>query len=189
MRIALLALLAACSVEKMPPFAMVRNGKPVPVKRVVLLPMECGTHLCKGLDQIAASELSFRGYEVVDLERLNAVERKRTEVQVSWSETVNGVESKGSSRTVEVQGPTLSDVDVWSLRAELKAMGVDSIVRVRAAEVFARPMRVVALVRVTRADNAELVASALCEIEIGSLDTFQESAERGTRCALARVLR
>ena len=115
--------------------------------------------------------------------------RKRTEVQVTWSEKVNGVESHGSSRTVEVQGPTLSDVDIWSLRAELKAMGVDSIVRVRAAEVFARPSRIAALVRVTRADNAEHIASSLCEIEAGTFDSFQEGAERSIRCALARVLR
>jgi hypothetical protein len=189
MRVALLVLLAACTLEKVPPIAMVRNGKPSPVKRVVLLPSECGTALCKGLDQLVASDLSFRGYEVVDLARLNAIERSRTEVQVSWSETVNGVESHGSSRTVEVHGPTLSDVDIWSLRAELKAMGVDSIVRVRTAQVFSKPVRIVALVRVTRADNAELVASALCELEVGSFDTFQEGSERGTRCALAKVLR
>ena len=179
----------ACTLEKLPPIAMVRNGEPAPVKRIVLLPSECGTALCKGLDQLVSSELSFRGYEIVDLDRLNAIERTRTEVQVSWSSKVNGTESSGKSRRVEVHGPTLSDVDVWTLRAELKAMGVDSIVRVRTASVWGKPERVAALVRVTRADDARLVASAMCELEVGTFDTYQEGADRSTRCALARVLK
>lgn len=184
-----MAALAACTVEKMPPITMVRDGTPAPVKRVVLLPSECGTQLCKGLDQLVASELSFRGYEVVDLERLAAIERTRTEVQVTWSSAVDGREQHGEHRTVEVRGPTLSDLDVWTLRSELAGMGVDSIVRVRTAEVFAKPARVVALVRVTRASDAALVASALCELEVGTFDSYQEGAERSTRCALAKVLR
>jgi hypothetical protein len=182
-------LVAACTLEKVPPTVMVRNGEAAKVHRIVLLPSDCGTQLCKGLDQLVAAELSFRGYEIVDLERLNAVERKRIEVQVTWSETTNGVGSSGSERRVEVRGPTLSDVDIWTLRDELKAMGVDSVVRVRAAWVFGRPRRVVSLVRVTRADDARLIASALCELEVGTFDTFQEGSDRTTRCALAKVLR
>jgi hypothetical protein len=182
-------LVAACTLEKMPPIAMVRNGEPAKVHRVVVLPSECGTQLCKGLEQLVAAELSFRGYEVVDLERLNAIERKRTEVQVTWSATTHGVASGGSERRVEVRGPTLSDVDIWTLRDELKAMGVDSVVRVRTAQVFARPARVVSLVRLTRADDARMIASALCELEVGTFDTFQEGSERTMRCALAQVLR
>ena len=185
----LIALLASCTLEKMPPMVMVRNGVPAKVHRVVLLPSECGSALCKGLDAIVAGELSFRGYEIVDLDRLAAIERKRTEVIVSsWSET-NGVQSSSSSRTVVVRGPMLSDADVWSLRAELAAMGVDSVVRVRTADVFGKPQRVAALVRITRVDDAALIASVLCEIEVGSLDTYQEGAERTTRCALAKVLK
>jgi len=182
-------LVAACTLEKMPPIAMVRTGVPAQVHRVVLLPSECGTQLCKGLDQLVAAELSFRGYEIVDLERLNAIERQRIEVQVTWSASNNGVVSGGSERRVEVRGPTLSDVDIWTLRDELKAMGVDSVVRVRSALVFGKPQRVVALVRVTRADDARMIASALCELEVGTFDTFQEGADRTTRCALAKVLR
>ena len=184
-----LVVLAAGTVEKMPPIAMVRNGAPATVKRIVLVPSECGSILCKGLDQLVAAELAFRGYEVVDLGRLAAIERKRTEVQVSWSTTVDGVQSNGSQRTVEVRGPTLSDVDVWTLRDELVAMGVDSIVRVRTAQVVAKPARIVALVRVTKVADATLVASALCELEVGTFDSYEEGADRGTRCALAKVLR
>lgn len=185
----MVVVLGACTVEKLPPITMVRNGVASPVKRVVLLPTECTTALCQGLDKLVAAELSFRGYEVIDLDRLNAIERTRTEVEVSWQSQTNGVSVGSSSRRVEVRGATLSDVDVWTLRAELKQMGVDSIVRVRTAEVFAKPARVVALVRVTRADDARLIASALCELEVGTFDTYQEGAERSTRCALAQVLR
>ena len=190
MRLALiLAMLSACTLEKMPPIAMVRDGTPSPVKRLVLLPSECGAQVCKGLDALVAADLSSRGYEIVDLERIAAVERERTEVRVSWSRRADGVETAGSSRTVEVRGPTLSDVDVWTMRDELKRMDVDSVVRVRAAEVWGKPMRVAALVRVTRADDARLIASALCELEVGTFTRFQEGAERSTRCALAEVLR
>lgn len=182
-------LAAACTLEKMPPIAMARTGAPAKVHRVVLLPSECETALCKGLDHLVAAELSFRGYEIVDLARLNAIERKRTEVQITWSESRNGETASGSERRVEVRGPTLSDVDIWTLRDELKAMGVDSVVRVRTAWVFGKPQRVAALVRVTRADDARMIASALCELEVGTFVTFQEGADRTTRCALAQVLR
>lgn len=187
--IAFVTLLAACTLEKMPPIVMVRNGVPAKVHRVVLLPSECGTALCKGLDAVVAGELSFRGYEIVDLDRLAAIERKRTEVIVTWRDDTDGVTSGGGQRTVEVRGPMLSDADVWSLRAELEAMGVDSVVRVRTADVFGKPRRVAALVRVTRVDDAALIASVLCEIEVATLDTFQEGAERTTRCALSKVLK
>lgn len=185
----LLAALAACTLEKMPPIAMVRNGTPAPVKRVVLLPSECGTQVCKGLDALVAADLSSRGHEIVDLERIAAIERERTEVQVSWSRRTDGLETAGTSKLVDVRGPMLSDVDIWTMRDELRRMGVDAVVRVRAAEVWGRPMRVAALVRITRVDDAKLIASALCELEVGTFTLFQESAERGTRCALAKVLR
>ena len=36
------------------------------------------------------------------------------------------------------------------------------------SQVFAKPERVVSLVRVTRADDARMIASALCELEVGT---------------------
>ena len=190
MRLAIACLLlTSCLLDKTPPIVMKRTGEPARVHRIVILPSDCGTSLCKGLDELISADLAFRGYEVVDLIRLNAVERTRTEVQVSWSEEVDGQRTSGSSRRVEVRGPTLSDVDVWTLRAELAKMGVDSIVRVRTAQVFGKPPRVAALVRVTRASDAQLVSSALCEIEVGSLVSYQEGAEKSARCALKQVLR
>jgi hypothetical protein len=190
MKIALACLLlTACLLEKMPPMVMVRSGEPAPVKRIVILPSECGTALCQALDEMISADLSFRGYEIIDLARLNAIERARTEVQVSTHTDLNGKHSSTFQRTVEVRGPTLSDIDVWTLRSELAAMGVDSIVRVRTAQVFAKPPRVIALVRVTRASDARLVTSALCEIETGTLVSYQQGAEKSTRCALAQVLR
>ena len=190
MRLAIVCLLTtSCLLEKTPPIVMVRSGEQARVHRVVILPSECGTALCRGLDELISADLAFRGFEIVDLARLNAVERTRTEVQISWREEHGGARSAGSSRRVEVRGPTLSDVDVWTLRDELAKMGVDSIVRVRTAEVFGKPPRVAALVRVTRASDAQLVTSALCEIEVGSLVSYQEGAEKSARCALRQVLR
>lgn len=190
MKLALLCLgLTACLLEKMPPTVIVRNGEPAKVHRIVILPSDCGTALCKGLDELISADLTFRGFEVVDLARLAAVERTRTEVQISSHVESDGEARQISTRRVEVRGPTLSDVDVWTLRSELAAMGVDSVIRVHTGTVFSKPPRVTALVRITRARDAGLVASALCEIEVGTLVTFQEGAEKSARCALAQVLR
>lgn len=182
-------LVTACILEKTPPIVMVRSGEPARVRRVVILPSECGSTLCQGLDELISADLAFRGFEVVDLARLNALERTRTEVQISTHTETNQQRTTSFQHTVEVRGPTLSDVDVWTLRDELAKLGVDSIVRVRTAEVFGKPPRVIALVRVTRASDAQLVTSALCEIETGSLVSYQQGAEKSARCALAQVLR
>lgn len=186
-----LALVAggACSAEKMPPTIMLRHGAPTPVKRVAILPAECGSTLCKGIDAIVAAELAFRGYDVVDLDRIAALERARTEVQMHDQDTSGPTTLSTSSRTVTVTGPMLSDVDVWTLRAELAAMGVDGVVRVRTAELEGRPERVEALIRVTRSHDASLVWAALCEVEVSALDMPDENAERAVRCALAGAAR
>ncbi len=190
-RAAIIACLAvaACSAEKMPPTVMLRRGAAAPVTRVAILPAECGTTLCKGIDAIVAAELAFRGYDVVDLDRIAAIERSRTEVQVSVQDTSGPGVVSTSTRTVTVRGATLSDVDVWTLRAELAAMGVDGVVRVRTAELEGRPERIEAMVRVTRTADATLVWSALCELEVSALDLGDENAERAVRCALAGAAR
>lgn len=186
------ACLAAlgCSAEKMPPIVMVRRGDPAPVKRVVILPSECGTTLCKGIDAIVAADLAFRGYDVIDLERVAAVERRRTEVQVSLQDTSQpGAPLSSSQSTVSVSGAMMSDVDVWTLRDELAAMGVDGLVRVRTAGIEGRPARIEALVRVTRIHDATLAWSALCDVEVSALASDDENAERAVRCALAGAAR
>ena len=190
-RAALVATLAtaACGVEKMPPIIMQRQGTAAPVKRVAILPAECGTVVCKGVDALVAADLAFRGYDVVDLDRIAALERARTEVQVHDQDASGPTATSTSSRTVTVAGPMLSDVDVWTLRAELAAMGVDGVVRVRTAELEGWPERVEAMVRVTRTADASLVWSTLCEIEVSVLDLANENAERAVRCALAGAAR
>lgn len=183
---AVVAGLLGCSAEKMPPIVMIRRGDPAPVKRVVILPSECGTMLCQGIDAIVAADLAFRGYDVIDLGRIAAVERKRTEVRVSDQDTSEpGAPRTSSSRTVSVTGAMLSDVDVWTLRDELAAMGVDGLVRVRTAGIEGRPARIEALVRVTRIRDATLSWSALCDVEVSALASGDENAERAVRCALA----
>lgn len=180
----------ACSAEKMPPIVMVRRGDPAPVKRVVILPSECGSMLCKGIDAIVAADLAFRGYDVVELERIAAVARRRTEVRVSDQDSSRpGMPPSSSWRTVTVTGAMLSDVDVWTLREELAAMGVEGLVRVRTAGIEGRPARIEALVRVTRIRDATLAWSALCDVEVSALWSGEENAERAVRCALAGAAR
>jgi len=181
-----LALLAACSIERRPPSLMVRRGeRPDPIHRAVLLPSECASQTCKGLDAIVAAELAFRGVDIVDLDRIAGLERARTEVDITTSHATNGrAPATQAARRVEVHGPLLSDVDVWTLRDQLTALGVDGVVRVRTAAVEASPARVMVLVRVTRARDASLVWSSVCEIEVSALATEARRADQALRCAL-----
>ena len=185
MRALLLLALLACSVERRPPTLLVRQGAPGTLHRAVILPSECASQACKGLDEIAKSELAFRGIDIVDLDRIAALERTRTEVEVTNDVSVDGVRHAGSTRRVEIHGPLLSDVDVWTLRDQLAAMGVDAIVRVRTAVVQASPMRLVVMVRVTRARDASLAWSSVCELEPAAFDTEALAADKALRCALA----
>lgn len=181
------ALMAmGCGVERRPPTLVVSRGSnAAPIHRVILLPTECPTKACTGLDAIAASELAFRGIDVIELERLAAVERTRIEVDVSTSVAIDGATpTTDSHRRVTVFGPRMSDVDVWTMREQLATLGVDAVVRVRTATIEASPLRVVAVVRVTRVADASLVWATSCELEPSSLSTPERAAELALRCAL-----
>jgi hypothetical protein len=186
-----LLLLAACSVEKLPPIRMVHQAGAAMPRRVVVLPTECAPAdwvktgddpraWCSGVDAIVATELAFRGMEIVDLSKLPVRERKREVIEVT--STVNGLSSE--QRTVTVTGPTYSDVDMWTRRAELAELGVDGIVRVRAAHLATWPVRALALVRVTRPNDASVVAASVCELEVSRLDSDAKTTEKALRCAL-----
>lgn len=189
-------MLAACSVEKLPPIRMVHRGaSPLP-RRVVVLPIECTPAQfaraendprawCQGIDALVASELAFHGIKIVDLARLPARDRTRKIVEVSTE--VNG--STSERRNVTVFGPTYSEVDAWSQRAALAKLGVDGLVRVRSARLDTWPVRALALVRVTRfPDQAPIIAS-VCELEVSRMDDYAGTVERAVRCALAGVVR
>ena len=90
-------------------------------------------------------------------------------------------------RSVTVAGPTYSDVDMWTQRAALGELGIDALVRVRAAELTTWPRRSFALVRITRASDAELIVASACELEVSRLDGDAEIAERAVHCALEGV--
>jgi hypothetical protein len=184
--LAVVLAIGACSVERRPPSVLVRRGNTgASMHRAVLLPSECETATCKGLDAIVAADLAFRGVEIVDLDRIAAVERTRTEVQLATSTEIDHRDrTTASQRRITVHGPLLSDVDVWTMREQLAAMGVDTIVRVRNAGIVASPPRAVVLVRVTRARDASLIWSSVCEIELSALATAERGADQALRCAL-----
>ena len=190
-----MALVGACSVEKLPPIRMVNRGTGAP-RRAVVLPTECAPSenvangqdpraWCKGVEAIVAGELAFRGVEVVDLAKLPARERTRQVIEVSSE--VNGARS--DRRKVTVRGPTYSDVDMWTQREALEALGVDTLVRVRAARLPSWPVRTVALLRMIRPGDASLIAASVCELEVSRIDSEAETIERATRCALQGVAR
>jgi hypothetical protein len=192
--IAVLALVVgACSVEKLPPIRMVHRGQGTP-HRAVILPTECTPSeyvaanvdpraWCKGIEAMVASELSFRGIEVVDLSKLPVRERTREVVEVSSE--VDGQTS--GKRTVTVSGPSFSDLDMWTQREMLAKLGVDTLVRVRAAQLPTWPVRALALVRMVRPDDASLIAASVCELEVSRIDSDAEVIERATRCALEGI--
>jgi hypothetical protein len=88
-----------------------------------------------------------------------------------------------------VVGPRLSDVDVWTERAELRALGVDAVVRVRTAKLVTWPVRALAMVRITRLADASLVVASACEAELSRLDADAEMMDRAMRCALKGISR
>jgi hypothetical protein len=192
----LLVMLAACSVEKLPPIRMVHAAGGAMPHRVVVLPTECTASdwatansdpraWCAGVDAIVAAELAFRGVEVVDLSKLPARERTREEVEVTTTIRNETTER----RKVTVVGPTFSDVDMWTRRDALEQLGVDGIVRVRAAHTATWPVRTLALVRVTRPRDASLVAATVCELETSRLDSDADTTEKALRCALGGLPR
>jgi hypothetical protein len=191
--IAAVVVAGSCSVEKLPPIRMVHRGTGAP-RRAVVLPTECAPSetapraedpraWCKGIEAIVAGELAFRGVELVDLAKLPAGERTRHVVAVSSQ--IHGASSE--RREVTVTGPTYSDVDMWTQRAALDALGVDTLVRVRAARLPTWPIRTLALVRMVRPSDASLIAASVCELEVSRVDGEAETIERATRCALQGI--
>lgn len=178
---------AACSVERLPALRGIHHGAIAPPRRVILLPSECTQPWCAGIDAIVAAELSFRGVEIVDLAKLPAIERARTEIRVSNTTTVDGDTTSTERRSVTIVGPTYSEVDMWTQRAALASLGVDGIVRIRAAQMPTWPRRSLALVRITRPADAALIVASTCELEVSRLDTDAEVTERALRCALQGI--
>lgn len=189
-----LLVLAACSVEKMPPIRMVNRGTG-PAHRAIVLPTDCVATesagvaddpraWCSGLDAIVGSDLAFRGIDLVDLAKLPVRERTRVSVQVT-SEAAGVIAER---KTVTVSGPMFSDVDMWTKRAALAELGVDTLVRVRVAHLPTYPVRVLALVKMVRASDASLIGASVCELEVSRLDSEAEASERATRCALKGIV-
>ena len=186
----LLLALCACSVEKLPPTRMVHRTPNPLAKRVVVLPTQCVPAVqarssdplawCAGVEQLVASDLAFRGIEVVDLARLPARERTRQEIQTT--SIVDGASS--TSGRVTVSGPTYSDVDMWQQRDALATLGVDGLVRVSVAHTASWPVRAIALVRITRAADASLIDASVCEMEVSRLDGEAAVIDQTVRCAL-----
>lgn len=193
MRGALLISLAvcACSVEKLPPTRMVHRGIGALAKRVIVLPTQCvptaqtrGSEdpraWCEGIEQLVASELAFRGVEVVDLERLPARERSREEIEIS--STIDGVSAERNR--VTVSGPMFSEVDLWQQRDALANVGIDGLVRISVAQTATWPVRAFALVRITRPTDATLIDASVCEMEVSRIDGRAAVIEQTVRCAL-----
>ncbi len=190
-------VLAACSVEKLPPIRMVHRETSALPRRVVVLPIECTraefTHRtgddprawCQGIDAMVASDLAFHGMQVVDLARLPASNRTRKTVEVS----IEGNGTTSERRDVTVKGPMYSEVDAWSQRAALAKLGVDGLVRVQSARLDTWPVRALALVRVTRFPDQTPIVASVCELEVSRMDDYAATVERAVKCALAGVVR
>ena len=169
--LALLLGLSRCSVEKLAPTRVVHHGAAQQPRRVVVLAPECDAAWCRGAAQLVASEFAFRGVDIVDLDKLPAFGRTRTLVLTSESRSSSRAPAELSKQTRgTVTGPLLADVD--------------AIVRVRAAKLSTWPVRALAVIRVTRADDAELVVSSACQAELSRLDSDAEMMDRALRCAI-----
>jgi hypothetical protein len=129
---------------------------------------------------MVASELAFRGVEVVALDRLPAFQRTREIVDV----TTQSATESSEHRRVTVIGPMYSDVDMWAQRRALAELGINALVRVRTSHVSTWPLRSLAMVRLTRPEDAELIEASMCQLEVSRMSGDVEQIERAVRCAL-----
>ena len=203
----LVALSAACSssVELTHPIIHERAGPaaPRPMRRRVALPATCGTlstvpvegakpgdppvlelrpcprDTLDGVDQVIRAALDFKGIEVVDSDKVNAVTAARREIQVR--------SKLRESRTITTEGALFEDATPFEQADILRELRADGILQTRiwvgAGVGFSRRRTITVQVRLVAAEGGALVWVRRCEIEIGGLLTDGRALETGAKCA------
>lgn len=207
-----LAVLAGCaSAELDPPIVRTVTGPAAGrvVRRVVALRPTCGTlavravrgadgeltavdaectdALLDGIAQYVRGELDFRGYHVIDAERVNAVtasrhdEIRRDEVSSPGFHATTGIERSQQTAV------TFEDATPREQLALLHALGADALLTTRvwvgAGVGLSSRHDVIVQVRLTAAADHRMIWARRCELEIGGLVTDNVAIDRAAHCA------
>ena len=205
--LAAIAILAGCSsVELTAPVVRARTGPAAgrAIKRVVALPATCGAlttqpstelgpgaqpvlvpaqcspEAVRGADELVRSSLAFRGLQVIDSERVNAVTASRRETIVETPTS--------TSTSSETRGVRFEDAPPLEQAAILAELGADGVLNTRmwigAEQSTGGRRNVVVQVRLLASADGALVWARRCVLEVGGLAATDAVAlERAVRCA------
>jgi hypothetical protein len=149
------------------------------------------------VDQQVRAELEFRGYKIVDPERVNAATRSRLQVIDRAAESVagavDGADLGGTASTAstasrtQITGATWFEATPTQQATILRDLGADGVLSTRiwvgAGQSFMQRRTTQVQIRLLNAATGDLVWVSRCEIEVG-LVLDNEAIEAATRCAL-----
>lgn len=218
--LAIVALLAGCSsVELEPTTSKVIAGPAMgqPIRKVVAVRASCASlstfsrrrgpngqwvdsptnasgcseEQIDGVDQLVRLALEFRGYAVVDSERVNAVTARRTDVLVVETEQRDD-ERLTSTRSTEsvVTGSLFADAPPAvqdQILAELDAEGLLHARILVGAPVARSPRRSIDVqVRLVDVASGDLVWASRCRINVG-WEVNEPAVMKAARCATDKI--
>jgi hypothetical protein len=207
--LAAVALPACTSAELAPPVVRMRTGPAAarPMRRVVALPSSCGSltqvaietadpaqsrwetraacpaNTMTAIDNAIRAHLEFRGFHIIDGDKVNAVTGTRREVS----------ERRGffqtTTTTTETAGARFADATPFEQRDILRELGADGVLTTRisigAGLGFGQRRTIIVQLRLLAAADGALVWARRCELEVAGLAATDELAmEAGARCAI-----
>jgi len=154
---------------------------------------ECPPALLDGIAQRVRSTFDFIGYQVIDVERINAITASHHEV-IERSELVQRRWHNRSEWSLGEQvGATFEDATPREQVALLHELGADALLTTRvwvgAGVGLSSRRNVVVQLRLTTAADHRMIWARRCELQIGGLDMDDEAIERAAVCAAQEVPR
>jgi hypothetical protein len=143
----------------------------------------CEPAMLDGIAQHVRARLDFIGYRVIDAERVNAVTATRHEV----SERRNASETERGVAT----GAGFEDATPREQLGLLRELGADAVLTTRvwvgAGLATSSRNNVIVQLRLTSAQDHQLIWSRRCELQSGGLTTDTVAIDRTARCAAQEI--
>lgn len=154
---------------------------------------ECPPALLDGIAQRVRSTFDFIGYQVIDVERLNAITASHHEV-IERSEVIERRRHNRSEWSMaERVGATFEDAAPREQLALLHELGADALLTTRvwvgAGIGLSSRRNVVVQLRLTTAADHRMIWARRCELQVGGLETDDRAIERAAVCAAQEVPR
>lgn len=150
----------------------------------------CDDKFLDGVDQLVRSALEFRGYAVVDSERVNAVTAKRTEVIVRERDESDRGRLTAIDKKAEVTGSLFADAPPSLQDRILDELGAEGMLNARifiGAPIARSPRRVILVqVRLIDVETGELAWASRCNFTAG-WEVDEVAVMRAARCAVDKI--